>query len=743
MADKKEGLRILIVEDNPGDYTLICDFLMEKLKNPLIFHAQTLAGAAELTHTSSPLDVILLDLSLSDSCGENLVKEIIRLGNGSPVIVFTGHTDQDFGIRTLAWGVSDYLLKDELTAAQLEKSIAYSIERNRIYSRLEESEQKYRNLFELSPVPMWVFDPLSYRFLRVNQAARDHYGYTEEEFLSMSIMDIRPAEDIDLIKRKLEIIHSSRPGDKVDRFFRHLKKNGDLIIVEINSIYIEFEGKRARLVLANDITEKVEAQEALKESERKFRLLVENGVDRIAIFDQDANYLFKYPANSPSLLSNTQKASDNLFDYVHPEDKDKVSNQFSKIFSGLTVNIFPYRFKEQGSEWIWVETTLTNRIEDPSIKGIVGNSRDVSERKRAEMQMQESQENLHQILQALEEVVWAANIEDRKLLFVSNSLNKVFGIQANELNRNIDIWKTLIHPDDKAKSLKIDEDLINYGKSQGVYRIIDSAGNIKWIENTSKIIKGYGNKPSMIIGSFINVTEKVLAEQEAMKAREEAGVAIRSVAELELRTLQLQMNPHFIFNALNSIQSYVMSKDLCQANTYLTKFAQLIRLFLDSSRNKYISIREEIRLLSLYIDMEKLRFDQKFDYEIKTDADVDKFWEIPTMILQPFVENAINHGLRYKKSKGKLLIHFYCDSSSLLCSIEDDGVGRDNARKIQSLNKKGYQSQGLKITTERLITYSEISHMNIEFSIDDKTDIVNGAEDVGTRVLIRFPVDLV
>lgn len=214
----------------------------------------------------------------------------------------------------------------------------------------------------------------------------------------------------------------------------------------------------------------------------------------------------------------------------------------------------------------------------------------------------------------------------------------------------------------------------------------------------------------------------------------------KQVTELELRTLQLQMNPHFVFNALNAVQSFILTRDSISANNYLSKFANLIRLFLDSSRSKYITLSDEIKLLNLYVEMEKLRFDNKFDYHFDISPDVNQFVDIPTMILQPFIENAINHGLRYKETKGNLYINFYNQGKFLVCKIEDDGVGRERAKQIQAKSRKGYQSQGLKITEERLRTFNMIADSDIRFSIADRITSTNDANiDVGTLIEIKFP----
>lgn len=215
----------------------------------------------------------------------------------------------------------------------------------------------------------------------------------------------------------------------------------------------------------------------------------------------------------------------------------------------------------------------------------------------------------------------------------------------------------------------------------------------------------------------------------------------RQVTELELRTLQLQMNPHFVFNALNAVQSFILTRDSISANNYLSKFANLIRLFLDSSRSKYIVLSDEIKLLSLYVEMEMLRFENKFDFHLTIAPEVNRFIDIQTMILQPFIENAINHGLRYKETKGNLYVKFYNQGKYLVCRIEDDGVGRERARQIQSKSSKGYKSQGLKITEERLRTFNMIANSDIHFSITDRTQAssVHKEADIGTLIEIKFP----
>ena len=259
----------MVVEDNPGDFALIEDYLLEKIAAPHIRRAKTYKEAwVLLTSQEIDFDTILLDLSLPDKSGTDLITNIIQLSPDCPVIVLTGYSDISFGIKSLSLGISDYLLKDELSSSPLYKSIIYSIERKKTLRRLEESEKKYSDLFQLSPQPMWVYDLETLSFLRVNYAAVKHYGYTEEEFLSMSVKDIRPIQDIPLIEEAIAMIKKHDQYYSIG-IFRHTKKNGEIIYVEIQGNIIQFDGKKAELILASDITERFEHVKAIeKQNER-------------------------------------------------------------------------------------------------------------------------------------------------------------------------------------------------------------------------------------------------------------------------------------------------------------------------------------------------------------------------------------------------------------------------------------------------------------------------------------------
>jgi ligand-binding sensor domain-containing protein len=204
------------------------------------------------------------------------------------------------------------------------------------------------------------------------------------------------------------------------------------------------------------------------------------------------------------------------------------------------------------------------------------------------------------------------------------------------------------------------------------------------------------------------------------------------LAKSKLETLQAQMNPHFAYNALTSIQMLILKKDNKTANKYLVKFARLMRQFLEASKETYIPLNKEIELLKLYIEMEQLRFKDKFQvqYDISPTVKTGEI-PIPSMLLQVFVENAINHGLVYKKGTGILKFIVKKEGEKVLCIVEDDGIGRTKAQAIKQQSAGSYKGLGMKISEERVRYLNMTENIKVNVVIED--DILDD-EQGGTRV---------
>lgn len=207
----------------------------------------------------------------------------------------------------------------------------------------------------------------------------------------------------------------------------------------------------------------------------------------------------------------------------------------------------------------------------------------------------------------------------------------------------------------------------------------------------------------------------------------------RKLAELELNALQSQMNPHFVFNALNSIQNLVISNKTELADKYLSRFSQLMRLFLESSKNKFIPLSEELLIIQRYLEIEKLRFNKKLSYEIRNDlSDLDQMILVPATILQPFVENALVHGLFHKIGPGNLDIHIKSENHFIWIVITDDGVGRTYSRNMQE--NRSYKSRGMEIINDKLNLLKKIEDVDISYEIKD----LNSNGQTGTEVTIKI-----
>ncbi len=212
------------------------------------------------------------------------------------------------------------------------------------------------------------------------------------------------------------------------------------------------------------------------------------------------------------------------------------------------------------------------------------------------------------------------------------------------------------------------------------------------------------------------------------------------IAETEMIALRAQMNPHFIFNCLNSIKLYTLENDAQTASEYLTKFSQLIRLVLENSRSEKVTLQKELETLKLYIELEAMRFKNKVNYQINVVPHIDQqYIEIPPLLLQPYVENAIWHGLMHKQEGGNISIDIYQPSEHLLhIEINDDGIGREMAKRHKSKSATRQKSFGLKMTSERLDAINHIYQTKTEVKIVDLVDADNNA--AGTKVIIEIPL---
>lgn len=204
---------------------------------------------------------------------------------------------------------------------------------------------------------------------------------------------------------------------------------------------------------------------------------------------------------------------------------------------------------------------------------------------------------------------------------------------------------------------------------------------------------------------------------------------------LALKSLRSQMNPHFIFNALNSVNHFIAQQDERTANKFLSDFSLLMRLVLENSEQDFITLSKEQEMLALYLKLEHYRFRDRFDYEFTVDPNISaEAVELPPMLIQPYIENAVWHGLRYKEGKGRLLVQIAKRANEIEVKISDDGIGRKKSAELKTTNQQKHKSTGLKSIRERLSIINKVYHSNYRVEIDDL------ANDAGTTVRIYLPI---
>jgi len=320
---------------------------------------------------------------------------------------------------------------------------------------------------------------------------------------------------------------------------------------------------------------------------------------------------------------------------------------------------------------------------------------------------------------------------------------------------NIENWRGDIYDKigKKKKSLKHYFRALDYAKKGGDFKQI--SGILKGMADFYAALDDFRNAYDYQV-LYDKATEKYLEQinkkkiyelevkYEAEKKEREAELLRLQATKLQLKALRAQMNPHFMYNALNCIQNYITSNEATNAAKYLAKFAKLMRQSLEYSEMEIISLEKELEFLEdyLYIN-EKLRFENQMKYKIEVDDEIEEdILGVPTMIVQPYVENAIEHGIRTKKNGFIRVAFSLFDENSILCVVEDNGIGRHRAKQLQE-NDPSYQnhkSRGTLITEKRLeILHHAKKERGVFVKTIDLTDPTTG-EPRGTRVEIQIPI---
>lgn len=246
------NLNILVIEDNQGDFVLIEDYLLEKFKQPQIIHLSDYATSIKyLEETKEKVSAILLDLHLPDKKGFDLINSLLQHNFRIPIIILTGYSDLEISKKSLQIGVYDYLIKDELNPAILQKTIIFSVNRSSFINQIEDEKQNYENLFHFNPQPTWLLESGSLKIINANLAAQKKYEYSLESFLEMSFTQLHPSEEKNLIEKNLRCPEC----ETKKQHFTHILSNNIKIKVDIYYREIQSKARHILIVQSNDVSE--------------------------------------------------------------------------------------------------------------------------------------------------------------------------------------------------------------------------------------------------------------------------------------------------------------------------------------------------------------------------------------------------------------------------------------------------------------------------------------------------------
>ena len=271
----------------------------------------------------------------------------------------------------------------------------------------------------------------------------------------------------------------------------------------------------------------------------------------------------------------------------------------------------------------------------------------------------------------------------------------------------------------------------------GQQRIDLNVKDISLVEKDEQLVRSQLRTQKIIIGLLSTLLLATLVFFYFLYKNIQAKREVNQ--KLLLKSLRTQMNPHFIFNALNSVNNFIAKNDEKAANKFLSDFSRLMRKVLDYSQKDFITFEEEIELNELYLKLEHFRFRDKFTYQFQNNIKDQSFdLDIPPMLIQPFIENAVWHGLRYKEDEGKLTVSIDRVQDFLVVKIVDDGIGREKSKALKTKNQRKYKSMGLENIAKRIALINEVYHKNYKIEVED-VDL--NAEDVGTCVQIYIPIE--
>jgi PAS domain S-box-containing protein len=512
LRESKERLQRIVATLTEG--LIISDVQGELLDwNPAALEMHGLTSADECSRLSecaktfelATLEGTILpveDWPLSRICRGEPVRDfearIRRVGTAwERVFCFGGARVDD-----ATWGTVAFLTINDIT------------EQKSSEEKLHRQEKQYRVLFATYPSPTWVYDAETHAFLAVNDAAVEHYGYSREEFLAMTVRDIRPPEDVPAFLESGSVT-SDKP--QAAGVWRHRQKNGEIILAEIFASAIQFEDRAAQLAIAIDVTQQRKAEKAIRESESRLRAIIDNEPECVKtvstgglLLEMNAAGLRMIDADSTAQIRGRP-----VSELIHPEDRVRYAGLHRRVIAGETGQL-QYRIIGLKGRERWMETHsvgLRNGGDTPY--SVLSVTRDITEQRLAEVATREADQHREDIINSVEGIVWESDQATDLITFVSEKAEKILGYPSARWLSEPRFWQNHLHPDDREKTMACSIAAIAHLHPVELdYRMISADGREVWFKDRITVVSQPG-RSIKLRGIMMDVTHRKLADMEA------------------------------------------------------------------------------------------------------------------------------------------------------------------------------------------------------------------------------------
>lgn len=575
-------------------------------------------------------------------------------------------------------------------------AIRYDItEKKTIQEKLQLSEKKYRNIFLKSPLPNWIFDCDTLEFLDVNEAAIKHYGYSRQEFLNMTIKDIRSKDDTPGLENYLTTIKNSE--DLRQSTWQHRKKNGDPITVEITTHPIDYNNRKARMVVVNDITEKLAAEKQKEFDSNNLKALINNTHDLMWSVDKDlrlitCNEAFNQVIEMMSGKPLT-KGADILSSQFTPDQRDRYKIFYQRALSGEVFTIIDHF---EGPVEIWTEISFYPIRQRDAVIGTACFSRDITERRKAEEALKNSEFKLREAQAVAHISNWEIDMVT-SISTWSDEFYRIYGLNKAEVTPSIELFLSMVHPDDAA---------VAQTRAQDAFETLtNSSFNFRFIRSDGKVRHGYAewrfemdanNVPVRLFGIMQDITERKEAEeslkllekkmlQQKIEQQKKIARAIITGQEKERNHIGKELHDN-INQILAGTKIYlsIAAKRSEEVKELIQYPMQLIDSSIDEIRllcSKMVIPLKNINLENLVKDL-CIKIGQ--DGKIKTDC----IYEVPDNIISDdiklniyrILQELTNNIFKYAEAT-KVDIIIETRDENLRVMVQDDGKGFDAATK--------------------------------------------------------------